>query len=456
MDAAIPRRDLLKVGGLSLLGPALVDLLAGRATAARPARIKSCLFLFQAGGVSQIDTLDMKPEADENIRGEFRPIDSCVPGMPICEHMPKTARQMDTLCVVRSMYHRMLCHNPAIYAALAGREVGDSLAVSNRTFASRDDYPNYGSVVARMRPPPSDLPAFVSLPFSLRNGPAPSPGQHAGFLGVSYDPFLIQRDPSAEDFRVDELESREALAPRRLRGRRSLLEQFDAQQRRLEQSGVVEAMGDHYRRAFELLTTPRAKRAFALSQEDETLRDRYGRNLLGQSTLLGRRLVEAGVPFVTVYTPVPNIEGPSWDTHQNNFPMLKDKLLPPADQALAALLEDMARRGTLDETLVVWAGEFGRTPKIGVNRSNNSNNKTGRDHWPGCYTILLAGGGIAGGRYYGASDRFGWHPKDKPVYVGDLGATIYEAFGIDPTGRMRDNAGQPHFLSEGTPMPGLF
>jgi hypothetical protein len=455
-EYATTRRDFLELGGVSLLSAGLMSVLAGSAHAAtRKSRIKSCLLLFQTGGVSQTDTFDMKPDCDVTIRGEFNPIESNVPGMTVCEHLPRMARQMDKVCVVRSMHHRMLCHNPAIYAALSGREVGESLAVSSTTFASREDYPHMGAVVSRLTDKPAELPSAVSLPFTLRNGPAPSPGQHAGFLGTAHDPFLVLRDPNSDDFKLDELEFPADMNPDRTSSRKTLLERLDSGLRRLEETALVEALGENYRRAYSLLDSSATRRAFDLSAERDSLRDRYGRSLVGQSTLLGRRLIEAGVPFVTVYTPVAAIDGPSWDTHLDNFPRLKDELLPPVDLALPALLEDMHERGLLDETLVVWAGEFGRTPLIGARRSNNGNNATGRDHWPGCYTILLAGGGVGGGQYFGASDRLGWYPRDNPVHVADLTATIYAAFGIDPTQTVPDTLGRPHLLSEGNVIPGL-
>lgn len=451
------RRSWLQSTGLSILASGLASLLGARAQAAtRAARVKSCLVLFQAGGVSQTDTFDMKPDRPDIVRGEFQPIDSNVPGMLVCEHLPRMAKQMDKVCVVRTMHHRMLCHNPAIYSALSGREVGESKAVSNKTFASRDDFPHLGSVVARFGPHVDGLPGFVSLPFSLRNGPAPSPGQNAGFLGAAYDPLLIRRDPNADDFQVDELAVPDEVDRDRMQGRRSLRETLDEVERRVEASSLLDNLGEYRRQAFNLLTSPRARLAFDLSRESPELRDRYGRNQVGQSTLLGRRLVEAGVPLVTVYSPVHNIDGISWDTHLNNFPLLKETLLPPADQALAALLEDMAASGLLDETLVVWMGEFGRTPRIGAVRSNNTNNSTGRDHWPECYSILLAGAGVRGGAYHGSSDREGWFPKDRAVHVGDLAATVYDAFGIDPHRTMLDSLGRPHLLAEGHPVRELF
>ncbi|MDB5385956.1 MAG: hypothetical protein JWM11_1602 [Planctomycetaceae bacterium] len=453
----IGRRDLLQVGGISLLSSGLLNVLSGRAHAATgKTRIKSCLLLFQAGGVSQIDTFDMKPECDETIRGEFRPIDTNVPGMHVCEHLPAMARHMDKVCVVRSVHHRMLCHNPAIYAALTGREVGESLAVSNKTFASREDYPHMGSVVGRLIEKPDTLPPFVSLPFVLRNGPATSPGQNAGFMGTAYDPYLVLKDPNAPGFKLDELALPAGMNEQRAAQRKNLLQQFDTGIRRLEETASIDALGENYRRAYALLDSSATRRAFDLSQEDSKLRDRYGRNLVGQSTLLGRRLIEAGVPFVTVYTPVAAIDEPSWDTHLNNFPRLKKDLLPPVNLALPTLLEDMHSRGLLDETLVIWAGEFGRTPLIGARRSNNGNNVTGRDHWPGCYTILMAGGGLAGGQYFGSSDRLGWYPRDNAIHIADLSATLYDGFGIDPAQAIPDTLGRPHILSEGHVVPGLF
>ena len=451
------RREFLRLGGVSLLNAGLLNVVAGRAMSAEVnPRIKSCLLLFQVGGVSQTDTFDMKPEADAHIRGEFKPISTNVVEMHACEHMPLMAKQMDKVCVVRSMHHRMLCHNPAIYSSLSGREVGESLAVSVKTAARRDDFPHLGSVVARYREHPVDLPPSVALPYHVRNGPTSSPGQNGGLLGREFDPFVIARDPNDSDFSVDELTIPPEMVDGRLTGRRRLLAELNAADESLQKESSVRALREYYRQAITLLSTDRTKQAFDLSEESSKLRDRYGRNVVGQSTLLGRRLIEAGVPFVTVYSPVANVDEPSWDTHKNNFPRLKNELLPPADQALSAVLEDMHTRGLLDETLVIWAGEFGRTPEIGVNRSNNTNNVSGRDHWPHCYTILMAGGGIPGGTYFGASDKSGWYPKERPIHIGDFAATIYDAFGIDPKQFMYDSLNRPHVLAEGSPVRELF
>jgi hypothetical protein len=267
--ARLERREFLRLGGVSLLSPGLMSIVAGKAIGTeRRARIKSCLLLFQAGGVSQTDTFDMKPECDETIRGEFRPVDSNVAGMPVCEHLPHMARQMDKVCVVRSVHHRMLCHNPAIYAALSGREVGESLAVSVKTAATRDDYPHVGSLVARFGTPSAGVPPFISYPFQLRNGPTPSPGQHSGLLGRAYDPFVVLKDPNAADFQVDELAFPADVATTRLDDRRTLLQQFDVQQKWLDETVGVEALSEYYQQAYALLTAPRVKKAFELSSED--------------------------------------------------------------------------------------------------------------------------------------------------------------------------------------------
>ncbi|MEE3373204.1 MAG: DUF1501 domain-containing protein [Planctomycetota bacterium] len=452
------RRNFLKAGGISLFAGDFPPTLSGRETAPklRTPRIKSCLILFQAGGVSQIDTVDMRPDGPENVRGEFKPIASRVAGMPVCEHLPMLAQQMDKVCVVRSMYHRMLCHNPACYCALSGRDVGESKAVSNQTPATPDDYPNFGSVVSMYRPAITGLPSFVSLPFLLFNGPAQTPGQNAGLLGSRYDPFLVEKDPSQPGYEIDELQQRAGINARRLGDRRSLQRSYNALQTTLAGTRDSSRLNVYYRRALSMLNTPRSRTAFDLAREDQATRDRYGMNVVGQSTLLGRRLIGAGVPFVVVYSPVKRIEGLSWDTHTQNFPKLKENLLPPADMSLSALLEDMDQRGMLAETLVIWMGEFGRTPRIGYTQSNNTSNQTGRDHHPYCYSIVLAGAGVTPGSYFGASDKDGWYPHSSPVHPGDLAATLYDAFGIDPRQTIYDTLGRPHRLCEGHVVPGLF
>ena len=286
------------------------------------------------------------------------------------------------------------------------------MAVSNRTAARYAlDHPHFASVVARLRPPQTSMPFHVILPNTTNNGPAKSPGLLGGYLGAAYDPFVLGADPGEPDFRVDSLAS--ADDSQRIAGRQSLLTRFDQQQRAVNSSGAVDSMNVHYQRAFNMLTAPESRSAFDLNREPERVRDRYGhsRNSQGQSALLARRLVEAGVPFVSVFSHV-DVDRGSWDTHRDHNARVQ-QLLPPADQAFAALLEDLHTRGMLDETLVIWLGEFGRTPRMGVNVSNNANNVGGRDHWSNCYSIAMAGGGVRGGQVIGSSDQFAAYPSER-------------------------------------------
>src|SRR5262249_2085041 len=263
-------------------------------------------------------------------------------------------------------------HNPAIYCSLVGREATDPMAVSNRTAARRTDHPNYFSVAARLRPPQTSMPFHVIIPNTTNNGPAKSPGLLGGYLGAAYDPFVLGADPSDPDFRVESVVMPEEIDAGRFDSRQSLLQRLDSQQRALGRGGPVESMPPLYQRAFNMLTSPASKQAFDLSREPDRVRDRYGRHLQGQSALLARRLVEAGVPFVSVFSHV-DVDRGSWDTHQNHNARVRNELLPPADQSFSALLEDLHARGMLDETLVIWMGEFGRTPRMGVTVSNNAN-----------------------------------------------------------------------------------
>lgn len=452
------RRDLFRLGRLGFLGGGLLPLLASRA-AARPSvkgTARACIILFQVGGPYQCDTFDPKPGAPEEVRGPFQPIATTVPGLRVTDMLPQTARLARHWSVLRSVHHTIRCHNPAIYCSLAGREATDAKAVSSQTAAKRTDHPHYASVLARLRPVGgAGLPRHVIIPDVVYNGPAKSPGQLAGYLGASCDPFILGRDPSAADFRVEGVGLPDDMGRARFQGRQSLLGELDARQRQAEKDGTFEALQASYRQAFALLTTARAKQAFDLEREPAALRERYGRHAMGQGALLARRLVEAGVPFVTVFSHT-RVEKESWDTHNRHYELSKASLLPPADQCLSALLEDLALRGLLDETLVLWLGEFGRTPRMGVNFSNNTNNVGGRDHWCNCYSVLLAGGGVQGGRIIGSSDWIGAYPKERPVHVSDLAATVYQAFGVDPRTQLHDLLGQLRFICDGEPVQELF
>jgi hypothetical protein len=471
------RRQLLRIGGLGSLGLTLPALLRaesesaaarGRATVSP---VRSCILLFCYGGPSHIDTVDLKPSAPAQVRGEFGAIATRVPGLKVCEHLPHTARVMDHLAIVRSMHHPMTNHNAAAFATLCGRNPlkGDLELLSN----DRNDPPCYAAIISATLPERRGLPTSVALPHVMYNV-VQLPGQVAGFLGSAHDPFQLSADPSAPDFRLGELELPGDVPLDRLDHRASLLRQLDSRRRRVDAlaeaaaraggrarsgEGVNAGPGasatraldpcDVYtEKAFRLLHSPAVRRAFDLTAEDPRLRDRYGRTKLGQSVLLARRLVEAGVRFVTVYDGQHNGQLANWDAHENVFPRLKNDLLPPADLAFAALINDLDSRGLLDETLVIAMGEFGRTPKI--------NGTAGRDHWPHCYSIILAGGGVQGGITYGSSDKLGAHPETDAVTPADLAATLFWRLGLDPTREMIDLTGRPYKLADGQPIRTIF
>jgi hypothetical protein len=385
--ARLSRRELLRVGGLGCLGLNLPEFLrleaAQAAGSSSPGTaVKACILLFYYGGPSHHDTWDMKADAPLEVRGEFQPTATNVPGLRISEHLGRTARVADKLAIVRSVHHSMRNHNAAAVEALCGR----APLKGDLEFLAGDptDFPCYGSALTYLLPEERPVPPHVALPHIMRNV-VKLAGQTAGFLGSAYDPVHITRDPNDPGFRVGEMGLPDDLTVEDLEHQHSLLRLLDRQARGWEKLAGAGAMDSFYERAFTLLRTPAASRAFDISQEDPRTRDRYGRSKHGQSVLLARRLVEAGVRFVSVYDGSRNGVD-NWDTHSDNFKQLKETLLPPADQALSALIEDLAVRGLLDSTLVVWMGEFGRTPRV--------NGGAGRDHWPDCYSVVLAGGGV--------------------------------------------------------------
>jgi uncharacterized protein (DUF1501 family) len=451
------RRGLFQFGGVSLLSGGLLNMLAAQTTpgaGARP-RARACILLFQVGGPYQAETFDPKPDAPAEIRGIFNTIATNVNGIRMTDALPRVSIHADKFAIVRSMHHTIRCHNPAIYCSLVGREATDPMAVSNRTNARRTDHPHFASVVARLRPPRTSMPFHVIVPNTTNNGPAKSPGLLGGYLGATYDPFVLGADPSDPDFRVESLGAADDMNVPRLESRQSLLQQFDQQRRAVDRSGSVESMNTLYQRAFNMLTAPQSRAAFDLGRETPSLRDRYGRHSQGQSALLARRLVEAGVPFVSVFSHV-DVDRGSWDTHQNHVARVTRELLPPADQSFSALLEDLQVRGMLDDTLVLWMGEFGRTPRMGVQFSNNTNNVGGRDHWCNCYSIVMAGGGVRGGNVVGSSDQFSAYPRERPVHVSELQATIFHLLGVDPRAQLYDITGQFRTICDGNPVTELF
>lgn len=459
-----PRRDCLKAGSLSLLGLNLPDWLRMRqlmatetlsGTAPVP-KAKACIFLFMWGGPAHQDTWDMKPNAPVEYRGEFRPIDTNVPGLQICEHLPLLAQRTDKLAVIRSMTHDDVDHTSATHYPLTGR------ATPRRGGAIAEDWPSIGAVVSRLGRGRGPLPPFVSMMPVVPNG-APrfvesSHGQGAGWLGPTFDPMRIDGDGSKPDYKVGDFDLLPDVPPVRSNRRRSLLHSIDEYREELNLDQRVRATSSHYDRAFTLLSSQGAVDAFDLSREPMAIREKYGMNVHGQSVLQARRLVEAGVPFVTVFWPNDGITNVSvyWDTHNRNFIDLKTRLCPVTDQAFSALLDDLQDRGMLDETLIVWTGEMGRTPRVGQGVVGGAGaGKDGRDHWPSCFTSVLAGGGIQGGVVHGSSDRFAAYPASSPTTPQDLAATIYHCLGVDPELKLQDNLGRPLTICDGTPIQSI-
>jgi len=440
------RRRLLQVGALGLFGIDLPRILQAEAAAAatqRPGRIKSCILVFHYGGPSHIDTFDMKPEAPREVRGEFQPIATSAPGLTVCEHLPLTARVMHHVAVVRSMHHPMRNHNAAAVEALCGRTPlgGDQELLAD----DAQSFPCYGSVLTRLlRDDPRELP-HVALPHVMYNV-VQLPGQTAGFLGSAFERFQVDSDPNSPQFNVSSLRLPADVSNGRLDRRKSLLHQFE--QHPSAASDTSRPLRNYYEKAFELLASERVRLSLDISQEQPALRDRYGRNILGQSMLLARRLVESGVRFVTVFDRDRNAQDVNWDSHALVFPRHRDHLLPPADRGFSALIEDLEARGLLESTLVVALGEFGRTPRI--------NPGAGRDHWPDCFTVLMAGGGVKGGVAYGSSDRIGAYPEIDPVTPGDLAATLFDRFGLGPETEVHDLTGRPWRIADGRPIEQLF
>jgi hypothetical protein len=445
------RRHLLQAGSLSLLGSHFSSYLrATERTASRKPRAKAVIFLHQFGGPSHHDTLDMKPAAPDAIRGEFKPIATRVPGISICERLPRLAEVADKFTLVRSLYHEMKNHNSAGYYSLTGHAPPTD---DQRLRDSRDLFPAYGSVVDRLAPAKVGVPTFVSYPHVLRDGSI-TPGQHASFLGKAHDPFFISQDPNSPDFRLPELSLPANLTLDRLENRREVQRLIDRQSELLDFSARARGIDATYEKALTMLTAPRMKKAFDLAEEPVAVREKYGRTTYGQGCLLARRLVEAGARFVNVYFAA-SIGGQGntggWDTHGFNnkpmYPVLKNYLLPITNQTVPTLLEDLDGRGLLDDTLVVWVGEFGRSPRI--------NAMAGRDHWPKCYTALLAGGGVRRGFVYGSSDKTGAYPASDAVRPDDLAATLFYLLGVDPHTEVHDALNRPLPIAQGKPIMAL-
>ena len=449
---------MLKVGGMGLLGLTMPGLLRAEAlqqkwnsgTSAKPAktRTKSVIFLYQFGGPSHLDMFDMKPDAPDAIRGPHKPIASSADGIQVSERLPNVAKTMDKVTLIRSMTHTMKNHNSASYYALSGHAPPvDDIRLKD----TLDLFPAYGSVVDALAPTSGAMPTFVSYPYTIRDGSV-TPGQHASFLGKAHDPFFFSQDPNSPDFALPELSLPADMPIARLEERRELQQVIDQQSRLLDRSAAARGLDEYYSKALAMLNSTKLRDAFNLSAEPQALRDAYGRHTYGQSMLLARRLVEAGAKFITDYFSE-GIGGQSftsggWDTHGFNnthmYPIIEKYHLPITDQTLPTLLNDLDQRGLLDSTLVLWMGEFGRTPKINAQAS--------RDHWPQCYTTLLAGGGVKRGYVYGASDKNGAYPAKDPVRPDDLAATMFYMLGIDPETEVHQIGNRPVRIAEGKPV----
>lgn len=459
----ISRRGVLQAGALGFFGLNWSGLLKANVPGrANSARAKSCILVYLDGGMSHIDTLDMKPSAPAEYRGEFQPIRTTLPGVPICEHLPQMAKVLGRCSLVRSMGQRGRGiigdnHHTGAYYYLSGHVPDPSfgqLALNRKPLA--EDWPFIGSVVALKKGGQAPLP-LVALPDRARSREYIRAGQFAGKLGNAYEPFLVMGDADQPDqFIVPNLTLPNEITLNRLEDRRSLLARLDRVHQSLDATGAVQDFDQHHARAFHLMSSAVRGGAFDLSREPLGLRERYGYDVNGQSLLMARRLVQSGVPFVSVQwqprrNQAENCSG--WDTHSNNFHCLRTYLLPYLDQGFSALIEDLDQRGLLDETLVVLLSEMGRKTRIGDPRPNGAN---GRDHWVHCQTVLLAGGGIGRGHVLGASDHTASFPIDRPVGPEDLAATIYHALGItDLTARSRDGR-QINLLEDGQPMLELF
>jgi len=427
----VSRRNFLRVGALGVGGLTLADVLRARSVAAEQGvdtKDTAVILLWLAGGPSHIDMYDLKPQSPAEFRGEFREIDTNVPGVRIGEHLPFQAAIWDKLAVVRSATHTNAGHGMGSQWMLTGYqptiEVNDNI------------YPSVGSVTAKMRGVNAPgLPAYVNLPYKLGLG-------KAAYLGASYNPFAPESDPNNEGFNVRNLKLPGRVNNDRLVRRRELLTSVDTIRRDIDTRGDIVGIDKFYHDAMEMITSDRALRAFDVHREDPKLREKYGRNDLGQSCLLARRLVEAGVTFITIQA------GGGWDTHGDNFAQLKNNLLPKYDRALAALVSDLADRGLDQNVLVMTFGEFGRTPRI--------NPTAGRDHWPGAMSVVYAGGGLKMGQMIGTTDSKAEYPATKPYSPGCVLSTMYHVLGIDHAHVFYDQANRPlPILSEGRPIEEL-
>jgi hypothetical protein len=422
----VSRRNFLRTGALTFGGLSLSGLLRQQALAVEagePIKDMNVILFWQGGGPSQLDMWDLKPDAPSEFRGTFNPISTSLDGLQISEHMPRIAKIADKMALIRSATHGDSGHESATHTLLTGYKPTNDIPAN--------EAPSYGSIVAKeMGARVDGFPAYVAVPTAPKSSAA-------AYLGVAYNPFETQGDPNSSNFSVQDLKAPNGLTLERLENRRALLKHFDTMRRDIDSSGLISGMDTFAQQAYNIVTSPQVQAAFDITKEDDKTRDLYGRTSWGQNTLLARRLIEAGVRFVTV-----NVGG--WDTHANNFENLKKKL-PEYDAAFAGLIEDLNQRGQLDRTLVLSWGEFGRTPRI--------NKDAGRDHWPNVFSVAMAGGGLKKGYVLGESDARAEYPKDKPVSPQDILATMYHQLGIDQTKNYTNDADRPvPILNYGEPI----
>ena len=464
------RRELLRVGGAGLFGLSLSQVLqlqaqAGNAEASGGGpgwgKAKSLIFIFLQGGPSHLDIWDPKPDAPSNIRGDFKPISTAVDGIQVSEVMPKLAKQLDKATLIRSMSYTpagLFNHTAAIYQIMTGY-TPDRVSPSGQLEPpAPGDFPHYGSNITKMRPMDAPVLPFVMLPRPLQESNVIGKGGTAGFLGPAFDPYYMYQDPN-QSVSLDDLTLRKDVQEARLQRRASLLQRVNAAMPEIDKAVEKYALERYQKKALELVLSGRARSAFDLAQEPDAMREKYGRHTFGQSLLLARRLIEAGTRIVQVNWPAvangdPNVD--AFDTHAANFGPLRNLHCPKLDSGLSSLLEDLDSRGMLADTLVVAMGEFGRSPRMGVSTSGNSNAPDGRDHWPYCYTALAAGAGIQRGAVYGKSDATGSSPAENPVHPIQMLATVYHAFGIAPKTTQYNHLNQPRELIQAEPVPALF
>jgi Protein of unknown function (DUF1501) len=448
----ICRRELLQVGFLGALGMTLAEVLGPpAASAGTRRRAKSVILVWMPGGPPQMQLWDLKPDSPSGMRGSARPIRTSAPGLELGHWLPLTARQAHHLALLRTLTLRAEDdnHNLGHHKVLAAI---DFKPPGSGDYASRFDWPSLGSVITALGGSAGGLPPAVHLPLPMLDGGKPDPGQSAGWLGSRFDPWQVTGDPSRPDFRVPDLMPLPGMAVERLGSRQRLLAAVDRARRDLDRDLAVRQLNYTQELAFTVATSAAARAAFDLAQEPPALRDRYGMHPFGQSLLLARRLVEAGVTFVQA-----NMGGMnSWDAHQDEDGYLK-RLMPPFDQGFSALLEDLHQRGLLDETLILCTGEMGRNPRLGAPTAGGTPGiPDGRNHWQWCWTAVFAGGGTRGGIAVGQSDACAAYPDDDACSPADLGATVYAALGLDPRAELPDLEGRPRVVNEGRVIEKLF